>query len=322
MKIYPLNLELVRINLLRNDIIYIRPELISSMISIIITAYKESKTIGKAIEQILKNKIKDKLEIIVSAPDKETLDVARTYAKKDKRIKIVQDKGIGKPSALNSIFKKAKGDILVLTDGDVYIADNAIQPLLDALVNPEFGAVTGRPIPQESRDGKYGYWASFLLNSAHELRTEKSNKKEFLFLSGYLFAMRNFKLKIPNDVLDDAFISQLIWKKGYKIGYESNSKVFIKNPTSFSDWIKQKRRNLGGDIKIKEYLKEIQTSRSFKSELSQFYRVFLFARNLREIGFSVQLLFARLLIWFLGFYDIRIKKKSFSKVWVRIESTK
>ena len=58
------------------------------MISIIITAFKEPKTIGRAIEQVLKNKIKDKFEIIVSAPDKETLDVARDYAKKDKRIKL------------------------------------------------------------------------------------------------------------------------------------------------------------------------------------------------------------------------------------------
>jgi cellulose synthase/poly-beta-1,6-N-acetylglucosamine synthase-like glycosyltransferase len=295
------------------------------MISIIITAYKEPNTIGKAIEQVLKNKISDRFEIIISAPDKGTLDVARTYAKKNKRIKIIQDFGKGKPTALNLVFKKAKGEFLVLTDGDVFVDDNAIQPLLDALrvhKNSRIGAVTGRPIPQESREEKYGYWAHFLFNSAHKLRAEKANRSEFLFLSGYLFAMRNFKLQIPSDVLDDAYISQVIWKKGYTIGYEPNAKVFIKNPANFSDWIKQKRRNLSGDIRIKEYLRTIQNSRSFKEELSQFYRVFSFAKSIREIGYSFELLFARLLIWWLGFYDIRIKKKALNKVWVRIESTK
>ena len=40
------------------------------MISIIITAYKEDKTVGKAIESILQNKILDNYEILVFAPDK------------------------------------------------------------------------------------------------------------------------------------------------------------------------------------------------------------------------------------------------------------
>jgi len=56
------------------------------MISIVITGYKESKTIGKAIEQVLKNKIKGSYELIIAAPDKETLDAARVYLKRNKKI--------------------------------------------------------------------------------------------------------------------------------------------------------------------------------------------------------------------------------------------
>jgi len=292
------------------------------MISVIITSYKEPKTLGKAIEQVLKNNIKEKYEIIVSAPDKETLDVARGYAKKNKRIKILQDKGRGKPAALNQIFQIVKGDYLILTDGDVYIDEDSIKPLLEKIKKGRFGAVTGRPCPQESRARKYGYWANFLLEAAHQSRLIKEKNSEFMLLSGYLFAMKNFKLKIAEDALDDAFISQLIWKNGYKIGYEPKSKVYIKNPSNFGDWIKQKRRNTAGDIKIAKYLGTIQKSRSFKKELSGFYKPFCYAENLREVSYSFHLLFARLLAWWLGFYDIKIKKKRFDKVWVRIGSTK
>lgn len=292
------------------------------MISIIITAYKEPKTIGKAIEQILKNRLKDEFELIVSAPDDETLNIVRRYAKKDNRIKIIKDAGKGKPSALNQIFKKVKGEYLVLTDGDVFIGEKAIQLLLDKLREKNIGAVTGRPIPQESKKNKYGYWAHFLLNRAHEERLKKSKEEKFILLSGYLFAMRNFHLQIPEDILDDAFISQLIWKKGYKISYQPKSQVFIKNPSNFSDWLKQKRRNTSGDIRIKHYLPDMQKSRSFKKEFLQFHRVLLYPQSIKEFFYSIQLLLARLLIWGLGFYDLKIKKKPFEKIWVRIESTK
>ena len=70
------------------------------MISVIITAYKEPKTIGKAIESILKNNLKN-YELIVTAPDEETLDVVSKYKKRYSFIKTLKDKGQGKPAALN-----------------------------------------------------------------------------------------------------------------------------------------------------------------------------------------------------------------------------
>ena len=99
-------------------------------LSIILTAYKEPQTISRAIEKILENKLLKDFELIVVAPDKETLDVAKIFKKKNKKIKIFQDAGKGKPFALTEVFKIAKGKILVLTDGDVYISENSIENLL------------------------------------------------------------------------------------------------------------------------------------------------------------------------------------------------
>ena len=47
------------------------------MISIVITSFREPKTIGKAIESYLDQAIPEDYEIIVAAPDKETLDVVK-----------------------------------------------------------------------------------------------------------------------------------------------------------------------------------------------------------------------------------------------------
>ncbi|KKS14334.1 MAG: hypothetical protein UU72_C0049G0008, partial [candidate division WWE3 bacterium GW2011_GWB1_41_6] len=96
-------------------------ELIKQRITIIITAFKEPKTIGKAISTFLNQKTKYKFDILVSAPDEETLNVARTFQKKHNNIKILKDPGKGKSFALNLAFSKIKTDILILTDGDVYV---------------------------------------------------------------------------------------------------------------------------------------------------------------------------------------------------------
>ena len=55
------------------------------MIFIIITAYKEENTIGKAIDSILKQTNKNNTKVIITAPDEETSKIAKAYGKEDKR---------------------------------------------------------------------------------------------------------------------------------------------------------------------------------------------------------------------------------------------
>jgi len=100
------------------------------MISIIITSYKEPKTIGKAIRCIA---LPD-CEIIQISPDSETLNAGLKVAQElnlGKNFKQIKDPYKGKPHALNMAFKKASGDILVLTDGDVFFDKDAVSILCD-----------------------------------------------------------------------------------------------------------------------------------------------------------------------------------------------
>ena len=107
-------------------------------ISILILAYKEPM-ISKAIESALNQKTNLDYEVIISAPDKETLDIAKKYSKKNKKIKTFQDSGKGKANALNSILPKIKTDILIFTDGDVWISDNVVEDIVKMFLNNEVG---------------------------------------------------------------------------------------------------------------------------------------------------------------------------------------
>lgn len=290
------------------------------MISIIITAYKEARTIGRAIDSVLKNKIKN-FEILAVCPDKETADVIMRYSKKYKQVRHIKDPGKGKPFALNLVFKKAKGDILVLTDGDVYISKNAI-PLMLKKFKPGIGAVAGRPISLNSRKEMLGFWSHLLVDMAHKIREKSSKSGNKIFCSGYLYAFRrNLVKKIPPETLsEDGYISYLVYSKGSRIAYSDNSEVYVKYPSTFRDWIIQKKRSTGGYNQIKMWTGE--ELRSFRQETLGIFDVLKYPRNLREYFYTSVLIFARAYLWLRIFVDINLRKRKLKKLWLRVESTK
>ena len=294
------------------------------MISVVITGYKEPKTIGKAIEQVLRNKIKGNYELIIAAPDDETLDAARIYLKKNKRIKILRDEGKGKPSALNQVFKKAKGNIIIMTDADVHISENAIPFILKLFKDKNVGAVTGRPRSLSPRNEMLGFWSHLLTDVAHDIRHKRIKEGKMVVCSGYLYAIRRGIIKsIPDEALsEDAVISHLIYDKGYKILYAPEAEVYVKYPSTFSDWIKQKKRSAGGYTQLSYMIKGKERMRSFGKESAGIFHVLKYSKTIKEFFYTLSLIFARIYLWMLIFIDINIKKKNLKKIWVRVESTK
>jgi len=288
------------------------------MLSIIITTYKETETLRQTLRVILAEKIAD--EILVVAPDHDTRAlVAHEFDQPE--VRFIQDGGAGKPAALNLAFQETRGDILILTDGDVIIQPGAIVALLAPFADPKIGAVSGRPISASPRNTMLGYWSHFLTNAAHQRRLELSAVKKYLDCSGYLYAIRaNLIRKIPENILaDDAYISQKIYQAGYHIAYAPSARVAVKYPTTFADWLKQKRRSAAGAAQDGLLLAQDSTStpmRGFRSEAWHGIKLFFtFPKNPREFFWTALLFLARIYLWLL------IKFHP-SKQWGRVESTK
>lgn len=288
------------------------------MISIVITSYREPKTIGRAIKSFQNQKIKDKYEIIVVAPDKETLNVAKKY-----KVKCFKDPRKGKPTALNLAFSKAKGNIVVLSDGDVYVNGNSVNNLLRHFKNKKVGAVTGRPVALDNKKTLFGYWAHLLNNSAHIERLRRDRKSLPMFCTGYIFAIRKELCEnLPEDVLDDAYISMLVLKKGFEIKYEPKAIAYIKNATNLKDWINQKRRNSMGHNHARQLLGNMIKMKSFSNEIFYgWYKALNYPKTLKELFYTKLLFPVRLYVWLLSFYD-KFKERKVMDVWKRIESTK
>ena len=289
------------------------------MISCIITAYKEVDTIGKAIMKMNQACLKADIdyEILVFAPDKETINEATNY--ETENIKIFMDEGKGKPAALNLAFKQAKGEILILSDGDVFINQYAVRELLK--MGPEVGAISGRPMSVSPRDTMLGYWSHLLTDMADITR-----KKGGFVCSGYLYALRSGIVnELPEDCLsDDAYISYKVVEAGKKLDYASGAQVFVKYPDNFKDWMAQKKRSTGGYVQLeKTYkLRPIKEMRSISQEIKGVLDVIAYGKGLKEFGWTISLILARLWMWINIFWERKVIKKDFNKTWTRIGSTK
>ncbi len=290
------------------------------MISIIITAFKEPKT-GKAIESFLNQKIKEKCEIIVSAPDTETQNIVKKY----KKVRLFKDPGKGKSYAINLLLEKVKGDIIILSDGDVYVSENSVNEVLKKLEDKSVGCVTGRPVPVEDKKTKYGYWANFLFDSAHKLRKKLSDKKFFLECSGYLWAFRKGIIKsFPLDVAEDTIVPYFFWEKGYKIGYAEKALVFVKNVDNWKDWVSQKVRTSRAHETVGKYvdIKKTPRTKNIFNETKGILSIFSYPKSVKESFWMLELFIARLYMWGIVFYEVYLKKKYHQDNWKRVESAR
>lgn len=291
------------------------------MISIIITAFKEPRTIQRSI-LALATQVSMIDDIIVVAPDNETLDEASKLSSRFKNLRMIKDSGNGKSAALNLAISRSRGEILVLTDGDVYVKENSVRFMIEKFRDKRVGAVSGRPVSIDSKKKMLGFWSHVLTDIADDRRRKALRNKKRFFCSGYFFAIKKELMpRLPEGLLsEDGFISHIVYKKGYKIEYSPESLVYVKYPSNFTDWIKQKKRSAGGYNQIKKLINvEI---RSFKSESFGAIGLLKYASNMKELFWIFSLFIARIYLWILVYRDVNFRRKNREELWERVESTK
>lgn len=288
-------------------------------VSLIITSFKE-KTLDRAIKTALNQNTKYKYDVVVVTPEDKDLDLAKELGAIP-----FKDPGKGKSFALNKVFSEIKSDILIFTDGDVYISSNSLEEIVNSFSNKDIGCVTGRPVPIENRKTKYGYWANVLFNAAHRLRKDAFNNNKFIECSGYLFAFRAGHIKnIPLDVAEDTCIPYFFAEKGYRIGYVEKAEVYVKNVDNFNDWILQKVRTSKGHETLDKYVdtKANKKVKSLSTEIKGLSNVLGEHDNLKELFWTMQLILARGYMWAKVKTDTKLMNKHYSDGWEASKSTK
>lgn len=299
------------------------------LITIGIAAFNEEKTIGMVLENLLSQAYPEDFEIlIVGGGFDRTAEIVQDYARRFGKIRFIKEsERRGKPVAINEILKSARGRIIVIIDGDVLPAKDAIIHILQPFKDENVGATCGQILPLDDRSKMFGFWGHFLCWAAHRKRLYDDQNDRFFTLSGNLCAFRHgIVTSIPVDSLvDDAVLGFLIKLRGYKIKYTPHARVYVKYPETFRDFLTQKRRTFAGFLQIRDRYGIEDRSLSTEAKggfLGGLVGGLSFCRSVKEIWFFFVLCSIRALAWFFATFDYKVKRKSLLQAWKMVKSSK
>src|SRR5579862_8348566 len=123
-------------------------EQLSPRISVIIPAYNAEQTIGESLESLLAQTCPHWEAIVVDDGSTDsTGEIARQFAARDSRIRMIQQANGGESAARNTGISRATYEWLLFLDADDWIAPRYIERMTAELIaNPELDAVHCRSV--------------------------------------------------------------------------------------------------------------------------------------------------------------------------------
>lgn len=111
-----------------------------SMVSIIMPAYNAERYISECIQSIINQNIKGwELIVIDDGSTDTTLQLCKSYAKADARIKVFHQKNAGVSVARNRGLEKASGKYIVFVDADDILPKDSLKIRIQLMDNADMG---------------------------------------------------------------------------------------------------------------------------------------------------------------------------------------
>jgi len=298
-------------------------------VSMIVAAYNEEDVIREKIENSLKLNFgicQSEIIFISDGSTDATEMILNEYQQYSNNMKIIiQHLRGGKSQALNIGVEKAKGDILIFSDANVMINEDACKALLKPFYDKKVGAVCGKVLVKAR--GKQEV-AGESLYMKYEGWVQRSEAKfvSMVGIDGALFALRRefFTPLNPGIILDDFTLSMNVPLAGSRIVYAKDALAMEEVMPSVKNEFKRKVRivaggyqylagffNRNGSIGVLVWFEFI--SHKILKWAAPFAMIFIFFTNLLLINIAgYKLLFAAQVIFYLlalsGHIFIRLRK--------------
>ena len=215
----------------------------------------ESYIEGKLQSLLALNYPKDKLQIIVASDcsDDGSDEIIKSYSNRFPSIEYHRmETRSGKPTLVNFMAEKAKGEILLMTDIRQPLVPDALRELVVRLADPAVGAVSGNLVLHGS-EGVGFYW-----KYENKIREAEGQFRSMIGVTGPIYAIRKKELSvIPEDmILDDMWIPLSLRLKGKKIVF---AKEAIATDDTFGDEREfgRKVRTLAGNYQLFSNLRDL-----------------------------------------------------------------
>jgi len=214
-------------------------------VTVLIPARNEERWIRRKIENTLDLDYPEgRMEIVVGSDgsDDATAAIAGGFADRGVRV-VAFPTRLGKQEMLNRLVPKATGEIIVATDTNALLAQDALRKLLRHFSNPAVGGVTGRRVCIVQRqsvasEGEGLYW-----RYESWIKESESRAYSCLAATGQLYAVRKAVFPHVEKVGEDFFIlMKVIASTGQRIVYEPEAVAAIPAAANLSIEFERKTR--------------------------------------------------------------------------------
>jgi peptidoglycan/xylan/chitin deacetylase (PgdA/CDA1 family)/GT2 family glycosyltransferase len=215
-------------------------------ISVIVPAYNESANIAATVRSLLASDYPHVEVIVVDDGSTDgTADIVR--ALRLPGVSVIEQANAGKPAALNTGIRHARGDILVLVDGDTVFEPDALGRLVQPLSDPDVGAVSGNT-KVANRSGLLGRWQHVEYVIGFNLDRRMFDIARCMpTVPGAIGAFRRETLRDVGGVsgqtlAEDTDLTMAVIRAGWRVVYTPDAVAWTEAPSSLRQLWRQRYR--------------------------------------------------------------------------------
>ncbi len=219
-------------------------------LTLIVAAYNEQDIIEEKIKNTLALSYpKDRIQyvFVTDGSTDDTVDVIKKY----NQITLMHlDERMGKINAVHRVMEQVTSEIVVFTDANTFLNNDALVNITRNYGDEAVGAVAGEKRVKVSEVSDATAGEEFYWRYESALKRWDSELYSVVGAAGELFSIRTklYEPVLPDTILDDFMISLLIAQKGYRIVYEPTSYAVETASANTSEELKRKIRIAAGGI--------------------------------------------------------------------------
>jgi cellulose synthase/poly-beta-1,6-N-acetylglucosamine synthase-like glycosyltransferase/peptidoglycan/xylan/chitin deacetylase (PgdA/CDA1 family) len=215
-------------------------------VSVVVPAYNEAANIAATVRSLLDNDY-PRLEIIVvdDGSTDGTADIVERLRLPG--VRVIRQANAGKPAALNHGIRYARGDLLVLVDGDTVFEPDAVGRLVQPFADPAVGAVSGNT-KVANRRGLLGRWQHLEYVIGFNLDRRMFDVAECMpTVPGAIGAFRREVLwdvggLSSATLAEDTDLTMAVIRAGWKVVYAEDAIAWTEAPSTLRQLWRQRYR--------------------------------------------------------------------------------
>src|SRR6185369_11786219 len=162
-------------------------------------------------------------------------------------VRVIRQENTGKPGALNTGIAAARGELLILVDGDTVFEPDAVGRLVQPFTDPRVGAVSGNT-KVANRRGLLGRWQHLEYVTGFNLDRRMFDVAECMpTVPGAIGTFRRAAVEdvggVPSQTLaEDTDFTMAVLRDGWRVVYEPSAVAWTEAPATLRQLWRQRYR--------------------------------------------------------------------------------